>query len=119
MSEIKIKATVVRAAKVFTIDKRDDQETMVMLIAKVTAPKKWASDKNIAFYLAKNINRETEIFGLLPRFIAMATSEAGDEVIIKTASHTNSLLSEEFLTNRISSFYNQTTKLGDWDIDYE
>ncbi len=121
MNKIKIKAEVVRSAKVFTIDKRNDQETLVMLVAKVIEPSSWASDKNITFYLGEQIHHTNyyndKCSTLYPRFTAMATSETGDEIILETSTKISTFSGEKYLTGRVFSFYNKTLKLGDWEID--
>ena len=118
MIKVKIKAEVVRSAKVFTIDKRNDQETLVMLVAKVIEPSSWASDKNITFYRGEQIDHTNDKCNTLhPRFTAMATSETGDEIILETSTKISTFSGEKYLTGRVFSFYNKTLKLGEWEID--
>ena len=122
MSEVKIKARVVRGAKVFTMDKQSQQETMVMLIAKVIKPEKWASDeKNKVFFLTQELEyadpRKTRLQYAPARFAAIATSEPGDIIVLKTDEFTDHILGREFLSGKVFSFYNKTTELGDWEID--
>ena len=121
MIKVKIKAEVVRSAKVFTIGKRDDQNTLFMLVAKVIEPSSWASDENITFYRVEQIYHTNysngEYSTLDPRLTAMAASETGDEIILETSTKISTFSGKKYLTGRVFSFYNKTLKLGDWEID--
>ena len=117
MNEIFLEVEITRNPVVTTLKntRYNREESVVMFVGKITAPAKEVTGKNQVFFYTKDMFYYSETWNVLSSiFSAIATSKAGDKVVLKT------IVTQEYLEDRLitgcirdSMFYNKTTQLGD------
>lgn len=117
MSEkIFLQVEVVRDPAITTlINYHGKEESVVMFVGKITAPANEASEKNIVFFYTKAMHFTIEEYhSVTPIFSAIATSKAGDSVLLKSAI-SKDCIRGRYITGMIhdDSFYNKMTSLGE------
>ena len=116
MNKIFIQVEVTRDPVITTLKNFEGKNiSVVMFVGKITAPTKETTGENQVFFYTTDMFLYQENFhNVTPIFSAIATSKAGDKVVLKTA------ILEDYVKGRFLSglihdgmFYNKTTHLGE------